>query len=65
MKVTEVHCGFSATINLGNYESFKVDISQTAVLEDGEDPEAAVVELMDSTVKRVKEQVRIRKGDRG
>ena len=64
MTVTAIRCGFKATINLGNFESITIDVFQEATLEDGEAPEIAIATLMDETVKRVKEQVRMRKGDR-
>ena len=64
MTVTAIRCGFKATINLGNCESITIDVFQEATLEDGEAPEIAIAMLMDETVKRVNEQVRMRKGDR-
>ena len=64
MKLKELSVGVSRTFNLGNFESITIDVFQEATLEDGEAPEIAIAMLMDETVKRVNEQVRMRKGDR-
>lgn len=37
MKITELRIGFARTVNLGNYESARVEASVTAAIEEGDD----------------------------
>jgi hypothetical protein len=44
--ITEIRVSYQTTANLGNYSNIKPALDLTAVLEPGEDPEAAIAGLM-------------------
>lgn len=45
MEIRKVSCNMGRTINAGNYESFRVDVSGEAVLAEGEDAADAMASL--------------------
>lgn len=53
-RTKEIHFGISGTVNLGNFESIRVEYSETMELERGEDV-ATVRKNLRSRVKRVVE----------
>lgn len=56
LKVTEIRAGYSATINLGNYESMKLEAGLTVTCPAGEDPEAVYKEAQELCRQMVEEQ---------
>ena len=44
--VTEVHVTYSRTVNLGNYESERLEVGQTSVVSPGETPETEIRTLI-------------------
>lgn len=53
IKVKTVTAGFSTTINIGNFENLKPEISMTAEVEDGQDPN----EVQKSISKYVRKEI--------
>ncbi len=47
MKLTEIRIGAAKTINLGNYESIRVEAGLTITLQDGDDPDKIVLEAQE------------------
>jgi hypothetical protein len=45
MQITSVTVAFGATVNLGNFSSGRIDVTKTALLDEGEDQKAATAAL--------------------
>jgi len=60
MKVKELTISHSLTINMGNYESEKIEISKTVKIEDNDDVEKVEKELLSGIRKALyKEEAKI------
>lgn len=57
MKFREVSVLVGRTINMGNYESLRVELSASAVLDDGDDLDIVVENISDWLKVRVRHQV--------
>ncbi len=57
MKIKEISVQYSATINLGNYNSFRGQSGVVVSTEPGEDPEEAFKEAWKLAEKQVKQQL--------
>ena len=58
MKTTEIKVSLAQTINLGNYENIRPEVSLTAQLEEGDDPVACSQALRETCDKLLMEQIR-------
>ena len=56
MKTTSITFGRSETINLGNYNTAKIEISATAELEEGEKTEDVYAKLRDTVNSKIAHQ---------
>lgn len=55
MKVKSVTVSMGVTVNLGNYESFRMDVSEEIEIYEGEDPEEAYASARDNLRKKIKD----------
>ncbi len=53
MKIVEISYAMGRTLNLGNFQNVKVDISVTARVDEGEEAEAVYTRLRDSVTSKV------------
>lgn len=56
MKIKQIRAVVSRTVNMGNYESLRIEAEQVAELDPGEDPKKAFQKLFERTKKEVKER---------
>ena len=63
-KVTEVQVGYGKTINMGNYESLRIDVWARAVLTDGDDPAQVSHDLRKTLKGRCHQMVQMELNDR-
>ena len=57
MKIREVTYSRGATINTGNFNSVRVDVSATVVVEEGEDAETVYQRAKDFVMAKVQAEV--------
>ena len=57
MRVNEIEVRVGLTINLGNYESARVDVGAKGSLEEGDDRRASYKELFDMCAIEIKDEV--------
>ena len=67
MKTKELYVGVSAKVNIGNYESFGLDIGETVVLEEGDNRDDVLMNLKEdlktilhNEVYRIKQNIKER-----
>jgi hypothetical protein len=48
VKITEIRVSLAQTMNMGNYENIRPEVSLTAQLEDGDDPVVRAQELRET-----------------
>lgn len=56
MKITEISVTFGGTLNLGDFNSAKLSVTFSALLDDGDDPDAARSLLMTMAQSAVREK---------
>lgn len=62
MKIKEISFSRGASLNMGNYNSAKVDVWAKVEVEEGEDPEAAYAALREWIHRKTREEAAAIKG---
>ena len=62
MKITQITYARGATINLGNFNSGRFDLSVTIAIQDGEDADEKFVAARDWVAKRIQADVKASSG---
>lgn len=58
MRMKEISYGMSRTINLGNYESTKIEITAVGMVDEDENPTSVYERLRDTVKDRILEEAR-------
>mgnify|MGYP003402662717 CR=1 FL=1 len=56
MKVTEIYVSYGATLNVGNYNSARMDLGLRVSLEEGDDADAVREQLIEKTRAAVRKE---------
>lgn len=62
MEITKITCSMGRTINLGNYESLRVDFGLEAIINEKDDRHVAQQELASMVSVGLEDTVRVAKG---
>lgn len=57
-KVTQITASFGGTVNLGNYENFKIELSMTAVVDEKTAPAPLAAHLLSEIRELVRDEVK-------